>query len=195
MIKLLGFKINKDELQTLKNIQKYIGHDTKIVDIQSFEPITTDEDILIIFGKKAKRQTNNLPAKKVIYLGEVSKLHSELGELAERQIARDKLDQLKKELSDNNKIVNSSINIDTSDLPEVSLVDTLNHFRYANNKEKDYVWTLNMKNGKVIRVSLEPETSNADINMTFQELIALKVAIDTLGIQGVEIVYRNINSK
>ena len=52
-------------------------------------------------------------------------------------------------------------------------------------------WISTTKNGKTIQISIQPEPSETDINITFAELYALRYAMDILNINEWMIVYSN----
>lgn len=147
----------------------------------------TENNILLVFGEKASSLAKNIKAKQIIYLPEISTLHAGAGIENNRQEAFEKLSLLKEVLqtSDIKSNTESTLKDPVPDLKMPDLKDLESTL-----KEKGInSWLTTMTNGKTVRISVTPEITKADIDITFQELYALKIAMDVLDIKEFTIIY------
>lgn len=189
--KAFGFNLNKEEQETIKKMIGIVGDfSVEIVDLQSFQPTTSKEDIVFVYGTRCHRKCSQLPCKYKIEFPDISVLVNKQGEPEARRYALEKLLDLKEKLAngDLEKLAPiTSLKVAAESLPDINSADILVLQEHIKEKNQNY-WQGTTKHGKTIRLTLEPQTSNADINMTFAELYAIKLAMETLGLTEVEIV-------
>ncbi len=75
-------------------------------------------------------------------------------------------------------------------VPDLELSD-LKILESTLKEKKVNKWLTTTTNGKTVQISIVPESTEADINITFCELYALKIAMDALDIKEFTVVYSN----
>jgi hypothetical protein len=195
MFKAYSVGLQEKDFELIRKITQVVTaehvtiKDLRYYDIKLEE---TQESILFLFGNKASRLANGIKAKHTLFLPEISTLHSSTGTPKNREEALRKLNVLKEILKEDEKIISASKLEDP--LPDMKLSDLESLESNLKNKSINK-WLTTTKNGKTIQISIIPEPSEADVSITFAELYALKMAMDTLDIKEFTIVYNNQNSK
>jgi hypothetical protein len=174
----------------------------KILDLKSFQPKIDTTDIVFIFGNRAAKICKGMNASIEVFFPNLSKLDAVTGDQTERTLAYSKLLDLKKEIdfkllkkdSDNDLILQEvKEKILGKSLPELDSKQVLALESILKQKGIKS-WECKGKDGTNIRITIEPEKGNADINITFQELYALKSCIETLHVEEFGIVYKSLAS-
>jgi len=195
MFKAYSVGLQEKDFDLIRKITKVVTEDHVVVKDLRYYDINleeTEKDILFIFGNKASRLATGIKTKYTVNLPEISTLHPGTGILDKRKEALKKLNVLKEILEDdiqaelNKKIQDPVPDIKLSDLESLEL----------NLKSKSInKWLTTTKSGKTVQISVEPEQADADINITFAELYALRIAMEALDIKEFTVVYSNQNSK
>ena len=195
MFKAYSVGLQEKDFDLIRKITKVVTEDHVVVKDLRYYDINleeTDKHILFIFGNKASRLATGIKTKYTVNLPEISTLHPGTGILDKRKEALKKLNVLKEILEDdiqaelNKKIQDPVPDIKLSDLESLEL----------NLKSKSInKWLTTTKSGKTVQISVEPEQADADINITFAELYALRIAMEALDIKEFTVVYSNQNSK
>jgi hypothetical protein len=179
MFKAYSVGLQDKDFDLIRKIAKVVTEDYVIVKDLRYYDINleeTEKDILFIFGNKASRLATEIKTKYTVNLPEISTLHPGTGIQDKRKEALKKLNVLKDPVPD----------MKLSDLQSLEL----------NLKSKSInKWLTTTKSGKTVQISVEPEQADADINITFAELYALRIAMEALDIKEFTIVYSNQNSK
>lgn len=195
IVLLVGYNLTDNERTTLDKIGKYLSKDFKIIDLMSYELVSTVYDVVIVFGGKAARQ-----ATKASYLfkeefPEPYHLSAGSGNEEDRKASAVRLKEIKHKLSlpitDQIKVDDKKYIIQESDLPNLTVTDILGQLKNIMVKQEAREWLGWTKNGKTVRLTVEPEDGKADINLTFAELFTLRTAMDALHLSEVEIVPRS----
>jgi len=193
MYKAYGVGLQERDFELIRKIVKVVTEEHVVIKDLRYYDINledTKEHILFLFGSKCSRLAKDLKAKEVINLPEVKSLHQKAENESSRQEALKKL-MLLKDIIDNKNIVNHSEDEKVIDpLPGKNLKD-LKRLEQTLVEKNINKWISTTKNGKTIQISIKPETSETDINITFEELYALKFAMDVLDINEFTIVYSN----
>lgn len=198
MIKLFGFNISTEDKIIADRVCSMLSGSSEVIDLRSFEPESNNNDILLIFGERAVKLTKNLPYKIKEIFPDFAKLSPDFGEQEEIEQARRKFKLLKRRLEEPEKIitVKEDRKIYTEEsLPDASTAQILKKLEDIINNKSQKEWILYTKNNKSVRITIEPEISNADVDITFAELYTLRMAMETLKAKEVEIVYRNNNNR
>ena len=187
--KAFGFNLNKEEEQTIKRMIGIVSDlPVEIIDLQSFQPAADEKDILFVYGTRCHRKCAKLSCKYKLEFPDIPILVDKQGEPEARKNALEKLLDLKQKLANGDlEQIATSVKVASESLPDINSADILVLQEHIREKQQSY-WQGTTKHGKTIRLTIEPTTSNADINMTFAELYAIKLAMETLGLKEVEIV-------
>ena len=130
----------------------------------------------------------NVKAKKIIYLPDIQLLHADTGSQEKRQEVFSLLTEFKDTLLIQEKQLPTQKIKDP--LPEITISDL--KILEENLKEKGVMkWMTTSSTGKTIQISSTPQDAKTDMNITFSELYALKIAMETLDIQEFTVVYSN----
>jgi hypothetical protein len=206
MIKLFGFNITGEERRILNGVLEYLARrEVEIIDLWSEDPDILSSDVVLAFGDKACKICRQHKCRILETFPEPTKISSDFGDREEHAQAVARLELLKKRLDssqsiDANKYNNSvgqqdSCTFTEEDLPEVSAEQILRQLETIISKKKQKEWILYTRNGKTVRITMQPEEGMADINLTFAELLALKTAMETLQAKELEIVYKSANKR
>ena len=195
MFKAYSVGLQEKDFELIRKIAKVVTtehvtvKDLRYYDIKLEE---TEEHIVFIFGNKASRLANEIKAKHVVHLPEISTLHSATGILEKRKEALKKLNILKEILEDdlqaelNKKVQDPVPEMKTSELKDLE----------SNLKSKSISkWLGTTNSGKTVQISINPQPAEADINITFAELYALRIAMEALDVKEFTVVYSNQDSK
>lgn len=196
MLKLFSFNITQEEKIVMWKIANIFDCKFEIIDLQSFDPQVSSVDNIITFGDRAAKLCKLLKPANKLQLTDVSKLSSGFGDPIEREEAWQQLQLYNKQLDNKAteevivKTTTEKLNfISDQDLPEINNTIVLEHLEKVLNQKAITEWVLRNKNNKIIRVTIEPEKSNADIDITFSELFALTSLMQLAKGGELEIVY------
>jgi len=198
-LKAFGFNIDSNGEKIIRAMATVVSpNPIDITDLAVFNADFSKEDIVFVFGDRTRREIGDKPAGLKLYFPEVYKLDATFGEKEERQQAYDKLLRLKKVLSAEDRANTlmgtdeqcSRTTITEEILPELSSSEILQYLKAALRRQGTKEWLGSTKNGKLIRLTLEQEEGKADVNMTFAEMYLLRLAMETLQVKELEIVYR-----
>lgn len=202
-----GYKIGRNDADLIQRMGQVVtDQQLHIKDLRSYECDSTDEDVLLIFGDRAKMICSHAPALAKVHLPDVSKLHAQEVETQERLEAAEILYKLRdaidndtlNELNSSSKPVVTtkevkSTAITESDLPDLT-ADSLKALEKNLRKQGKTGFQGVTQNGKSIYVSILPEESSADIVMTFSELYAVRLLMEALHVRELQVVYKSAGS-
>ena len=199
MLKAFGVTISEVDEQTIKNMAMFLGMQVEIYDLKCYDPEINPEDIILLFGYNAEQVCGNFNCKYMAKFPDVSLLNPSLNNVEAREIAFNELKRLKIDIDNNrpnrteNRIITkkSITTIKREELPDLNMAEILKKFRETFDKRNNEAWICTTSEGKKIRITINPEESSADIDLTFIELYLLRAAIDALKVQELEIVHRN----
>lgn len=198
MIKVFGFNISTEDQVIADKVCNMLPGDAECVDLRCFEPESNNTDVILIFGEKAAKICKDLPYKIKEIFPDFNKLSPDFGEQEEIEQARVKFNILKQRLEEPDKVAPKDVTVQQDrstyteeSLPDASAAQILKQLKTILQKTGQKEWLLYTKNNKSVRVTIEPEQSNADIDITFAELYTLKMAMETLQAKELEIVYRS----
>jgi hypothetical protein len=195
MFKAYSVGLQEKDFELVRKIAKVVTTEHVTVKDLRYYDIkleNTEEDILFIFGNKACRLAGDIKAKHVVNLPDISTLHSKTGILEKRQEALKQLNILKEILEDD---IQAELNKKVQDpVPEMKISD-LQSLELNLKSKSINKWLTTTKNGKTVQISITPESAEADINITFAELYALRMAMEVLDVKEFTVVYSSQNSK
>lgn len=201
IIGILGFNLTKKDIEQINKVLTgcKITSDYQIIDVRSVDLTIAMKDLEIVLA--LGRFASNMGRKKAsdngstfIELPDIKKLYpiEEGGDKEARTSAYNTLvdlqstiDSGKLRVVDDRKAVES---IKEDEVPDLSpgQIQKLKDVLQETGKTD---WVCLTKSGQSVRVSLTPSVdSNFDINMTFDELLAIRVAMDILQAQEVQFV-------
>ena len=196
MFKAYGIGLQEKDFELIRKIVKVVTTEhVSIKDLRYYDLKLEDttDDILFFFGDKASRSIKNIKAKEIIHLPEISTLYQDTGIQEKRREAFKKL-----------SLLNSILEADTIESgTESELKDPVPNFKLSDLKTLESTlrekgvnkWLTTTANGKTVQITITPEATKADINITFGELYALKIAMDTLDVKEFTVVYNNKANK
>ena len=197
-LKAYGFNLRKEDYKTIQRMGAIIDatQKTEIFDLKSFGVEVDPNDILFIYGPRALKECEAFECLAKIEFPDISKLDATFGDEQERELAHEKLLRLKDvlasdKLSEPDSLLTGELIQDISgeSLPTLS-ANEVSILEAQLKKRGVTSWTCKGHDGITIRVTIEPEESNADIDITFKELYALKACQEALRIQEFKIVYK-----
>lgn len=173
----VSFGVSGPAREIIKSIAANI-FDTKaeILDLKVSELQTEPTDIVLLFGKKAADLFSAAHREKI-----------ELPDLKKLMPGNDDIrNQTYKDLLSFRDKINNSKVITKNTLPDLSYKD-IESIESRLKEKNETCWKGKAKDGRSIEIQLIPTDSNADIVITFSELYALKMAIETLNIEQIVI--------
>lgn len=191
-----GTNIRKEDYNTIRNMIKLVSLETvDIFDLKTYEPTAKPEDIVFLFGKRAEMLCKNLQCKVKLLFPDIDRLSRDLGELEDRKTAKEQLLKFK-EILENGALNNVTLDSKTENkietineeaIPDPTQLQALEQMLFKKGIES---WTGVTKDGKKIKLTKEPETSTADINLTFIEFYNLRRFMEVFDIKETKIVYK-----
>lgn len=196
MFKAYSVGLQERDFELIRKIAKVVTEEhISVKDLRYYDAKQEDtkKDILLVFGEKASRSTKDIKAKQIVHLPEISTLHASTGIEENRKEALKKLNLLKTILETDIVEIKPELTLEDP-IPDSKLSDLVT--LESTLKEKGVNgWLTTTASGKTVQISITPETTEADMNITFCELYALKIAMDTLNIKECTIVYNKRNHK
>ena len=185
MIHSISYFIDNRGRDIARQISQYLtSDDTTITDLASFDPPEINkDDIVIVYGEKAKKIIDTINARAKIPLPALNELDSTYGDKEVRQLTFEQLKKLKEALKKPVVVEEEKPKeiLTEKSIPALSSRDVLKMMQDTTE------WTGITQDGKTIRLTVNSEKGKADICMTFAELYMLRLAIDTLKVTEIEI--------
>jgi hypothetical protein len=197
--KAYGINIRKEDYETIRGMMKLVASEIiDIYDLKSYELDIRYDDIVFVFGNKAEKLSKNIDCKAKLIFPDVDRLSKDVGDPEERQLAKEKLLLLKQAIENGSLekklvIVNEkqSETVTVEAIPDFTQLQALDQILQKKGIES---WIGTSKNGKTVKLTKEPETNSADINMTFTEFYNLRKFMEVFNIKETKIVYKPIAS-
>jgi hypothetical protein len=188
-----GRNLGEEETKVIKQMAGYLtDKPVEVFDLDSYEPKTTKEDVLLLYGERAFRMCCDLPCRLRAGFPEASRLVAGFGDENERRGAFSTLKILKKQLEVAEK--REVYEISEESLPNLEMSQVMKMLDDAMQGRNTEAWVGQTKDGRTIRLTKEYEESDADANITFVELFLIKAAMEALQIKELEIVCKpNVN--
>lgn len=190
-----GTNIRKEDYNTIRNMMKLVASESiEIFDVRVHEALAKPEDIIFVFGKRAEMFCKDLQCKAKLIFPDIDRLSRDLGESEMRQQAKEQLLKFRETLEsgvlNNNTVFNTQV-ITEEMIPDFTQLQALEQII---NKKGIDSWIGLTKNGKKIKLSKNPETNTADINLTFAEFYNLQKFMEVFDIKETKIVYKPLAS-
>jgi hypothetical protein len=186
-----GINLSKNEVEIIRQMIALVTDEpADVYDLRSYQPISTEGDILFLYGDRAIGDCGKLPHRVKLEFPDVSRLVAGFGDEEERELAHQKLLDFKAAIADTQDSAVERTVIPEESLPPISTSQALGHLKVALSHENVEAWEGVTKNGKKFRITLVPEESDADIRLTFVELYMIRAAMDTLQVEELEIVHK-----
>lgn len=189
-VKAYGYKLRKEDYGLIGRMGDVLGQLVSTYDLASYDVDIEEDDIVLVLGEHAKRLCKGSTCQAKIEFPEPVQLDQTLGDEPLRQEAYEKLLKLKEALQAVPDTTDVKQNLTEGSLPKLTsgevraLEETLL-------KKGVTHWIGVTTDGRSVRVSVEPERSVADIDITFAELFALRTAMEVLRIKEFEVVHSN----
>lgn len=197
-LKAYGFNLRKEDYDIIQRMAAVIDATQKIeiLDLKSFGAEVDPDDILFLYGPRALKECEAFKSLAKIEFPDVSKLDATFGNEQERELAHEKLLRLKEalasgKLSEPDSLLTGEVvqKISGESLPTLTAGE-ISTLEATLRKKGVTSWNCKGKDGTTIRVTIEPEESNADVDITFRELYALKACQEALHVEEFGIVYK-----
>jgi hypothetical protein len=198
--KAFAYSIDANQYTTIrKMIQFLTEEEPEIIDLRSFEPEISKDDLVLVYGIKAQRRLEKNKCLLKVEFPEPYKLgKTALGNETDRKSAWEKLIQLKNTLDSGNMEAISKASFEnqktlnlTEELPSKLTATNIKELERQQKEQGKTHWSGWTTNGKSIRVTVEPEKSEADINITFAELYAVMGLKEVFRVKELEIVCKS----
>lgn len=204
-VKVFGYNLTQDNVNL---IRRMVGTFTKpdfpvdIKDIRCNKVETSNSDIVVIYGVQAQRKLKDYPFKYKIEFPDPERLDTISGSKEDIEQAKQKIIKFRKLLdSDDIGLLDSiteaeeefspeSLKLTTEDLPANLTASDVKKLEAHCSQKNIEAWVATTTNGRKIRITLEPQESSADVNMTFAELHAVIGLTEILRVKELEIVYK-----
>jgi hypothetical protein len=157
----------------IKVVSSIFGSEPLIIDGDRRQDWPWDPDLILTFGQEAYENAIGM-ARHFIPLPGPSRLVNKEGNEDAREFTWNKLNEAKKLLD-----VKLGSGQDNSLSKESEPPDSVIKL----DKVSSHTWSARTRDGKTIRLSKRPEEGSEDIRLTYDELYALKVAKDLLGVE------------
>jgi len=197
--KAFGFNLTSDHTELIKRMVANITDEqVEVTDVRSFEPEVTREDIVLAYGLQAQRKLQGVRCGVLLEFPDPDRLDMTLGDPEEIRLAQEKLtsfgelldihttEQVHTEEPTNTQ----SLNLTTEEIPANLTASDVKKLEEQQFKQGRTHWTGMTRDGRSIRVTVEPEENTADINITFAELYAVMGLVETLRVKELEFVYK-----
>lgn len=202
-LKAIGYNLTTGEKEIIRSMAKVLtSTPVEIVDVQSFvagEEIDPD-DILLVYGQRSLREVGSIGCRARLEFPELYKLEKTQDEchFDERQEAFDKLLKFKKMLDSDQQedldLADDTEDQQTTKISEESLpnltADQVQTLEANLRKQGQTAWTGTTNDGRTIRLTVQPEESTADVDMTFAELYCIRGLMEAFRVKELEIVYK-----
>jgi len=198
-VKAFGYNIGSpEEEELILSMIKVLDPDAtpEVIDLMAYDEVSIDQDdIILLFGRRAQQRCNDYKCRARLDLRETSRLMPGFGEYELRLEALEKLEKFKDELDSDYPTGEITTKEVTEQLAEDPLPsyssNQLEKLESNLKKESKREFTGILEDGRTFRIS-EELSNEADICLTFTELKALKEAKEILAVQGdLKIVHRN----
>lgn len=199
-----GFNLRVEDNNLIQSMFKVVTDEIpEIYDLRSYEAEElAPNDIVFLYGKRAVKTYENISCASKIIFPDITRLDATFGDQQERANAYQTLLQLKDKI-ENDRLLNGveeklpvkveQKTITKKMLPKLSSERVL-ELETTLKKQGIASWTGETEDGRKIRLTIDPEDSDADIDMTFKELYALKTCIEVLQVKEMNIAYKPTSS-
>ena len=195
-VKAFVYSASDDDISLAKNIlQKMELSPGEIIDLRSLAPKIEPTEVLyaLAFGARAHSRSRQIyPSLSILQLPELRLLRKEGGEEAARSEAFGKLKSLKgvPGLPNEAKPAPNNTQSSIQNLPPILERGNLNKLYESLIQKGIKEWRGITRDDRSIKITLnsEPTSSDADIILTFQELLVILETISIFDLQGVTIV-------
>lgn len=197
--KAYGFNLTENDEKIISKMFSLVTTDMpEIYDLRSFSPEIDSDDVIFVYGLKSKKICKELKCLAKIEFPDIAKLDATTGDEGQRELAYKEILKLKKYLGSNykNEEISTGIiledikdKINETSLPPLNSKQVM-QLEIVLKKKGITSWVCKSKDGIKTRITIEPEKSDADINLTFKELYALKACMEVLHIEEFEIAYK-----
>ena len=179
--------------------------DVVIKDLASFPVDFNKEDTVFIYGTYAKKLylvEKRDPPKNILFFDNVEEYSQETGTNIKRAQAYKKLLILQDKMLDveveNSVVLPDTVKTVTEEtLPSITSNDLLSLEKNLLQKNV-FSWKATTETGKTILVTkypLDSKEPGVDMQLTFSELYAMKIMVETLRVKSIEVLYANTNNR
>lgn len=198
--KAYGYNLREVDYTTIKKMGSVVTNEVMdVYDLRSYDPDVRGDDVVFLYGAKAKNKCKGMRARAFLEFPDASRLDPALGESPERLDALQTLLKFKEAL-DSKRLDAVDSRSDTQQkrvqklneelLPELT-ADKVRELERQQREQGKAEWIGTTRNGKTIRVTAEPDIEQpADVNITFAELYAVIGLMDAFRVKELEIAYK-----
>jgi hypothetical protein len=193
-VKAYGLNFQEEDIVIIRKMGKIITQQPiDIFDLGTYQIESSEEDVLLLFGYKANKDSEGKKFLGKLEFPEIDKLAQKHGDPEERKAANKKLRAFREKLDsksfqDTEQKTNIRTDVLTeAQLPKASQIQSLED--QIKQKQIDS-WIGETREGKRIKLTQESETDTADVNLTFAEFMALNRFMEVFGVKETKIVYK-----
>lgn len=189
--------LTKEETDTIRKMIGVItSRPAEVYDLNSFGVEVDPDDILFLYGPRAIRMANGFTCKAKIEFDDISVLSSTFGDEGRKEEAYEKLLAFKEQLESGNKEEQSATVVTAEDpWPEYS-AEQVQALEKSLKEKGVREWKGQLEDGRTFRVAMKSSPKQADIDMTFAELYAIRALKEVLRVKELEFVSNsNTNSR
>ena len=194
-----GFNLRAADVLLIQEMFKILTTEKfEVYDLRSWDPEPTSDDVVLLFGLRAIKVYEGCSCYSKTEFPDISKLSRDHGDEGERSHAYKKLLRLKEGLAEgkpvdpDSEVISKKSNIiSTHNLPFASM-EEIAQLEETLRERRINSWTGTTKDGKKIKLTMEPEDSDADVDLTFRELYALRACLEALNVEEIQIAYKPV---
>jgi len=192
--------ITEEEIETIKKMIRVVTDSpAEIYDLNSFDIDIDSDDILFLYGTWASRLASEYKCKARIEFQDISRLSTTFGDEYEKEIAYDKLLDFKQQIFSETKeaVLTTKITVNETvedPWPEYS-ADKVQALETSLRQKQIIEWKGELEDGRTFRISMKPDNKQADIDMTFAELYAIKALKDVLRVKELKFVSTGFSTR
>lgn len=192
--------LTDEETITIKKMMAVVTKSpVEVYDLESFgvEDIDSD-DILFLYGQRAVRAASAFTCRATIEFPDISRLSSTFGDEGEKEIAFEKLLAFKRILESGEK-KEQTTTVSISEVAEDPWPEydsaKIEALEISLRQKEVTEWKGTLEDGKTFRVTMKSSPKQADIDITFAELYAIKALKEVLRVKELEFVSNTTNRK
>lgn len=192
--KAYGDGLRQEDYETIKKVGRQLTEEViDIFDLDGHIIESDREDVLLLFGRKAIQASEGKTYLARLELPDVLDLDKDFGSPEHRKIARAAIKKVKGLLGSKSfdEKIEQIAKVNSEILTEVHTPKASKTLEGSKEIEAVVGET---SDGKVVKITHEPEMNTADVNMTFTEFRELSKFMEIFGVKEPKIVYKPSSS-
>jgi len=184
--------LTPEETETIRKMMSVVTDGpVEIIDLNSYGVENIDSnDILFLYGPRAVRGAEAHKCLARIEFPDISVLSSTFGDEGDKEIAYEKLLAFKRQLESGSQEQLTTVSVSEvaeDPWPEYSS-EKVQALETSLRQKEVTEWKGTLEDGRTFRVTMKPSPKQADIDITFAELYAIKALKEVLRVKELEFV-------